>query len=334
MKKTLAWLGCCLAALVVAWPASADNVDKAVAALKHASVYIDPDAPGVNADTVSSLQDLLIQGDNVALVMLPAGDLNGTDAATLASRIDAATGNKLIVGLVAGDQSAASSALLPKGIASDLMHSAANVSANPTDTLSSFVQYVHEWQSQHPKAPASKPVAKSTRKSGSGFPWWIIVIGVAAGAVAGIAFFIHNRPQRDPVSGEEYVRFRSPVRDELERIANLRPSIQDQDLRVLLTQICTDVEAYFRKFSSNQAADASTFAHHLETVRKVLQKYVEVQNDPPRYYDKPKEELLRSGYQAVDGFEKFVLDSIQRGSRAELTEFHVNTDILSAQRYS
>lgn len=330
MKRSLPVALCCFLALVAVAAAQADNPNKAAAALKRSSVYIAPGTPGTDSDTEGELSGLLNDGDNIAVVMLPDGAASG-DPSDFARSLNQKLGGKKIIGLMVGNQAVAYSALLPAGVADELMHSAANVSTNPVETLTTFIQNVHNWQAQNPAAVASKPAKPAKKKSG-GFPWWVlgVVLGVAAIAVVA---FATRAPKRGPVSGEEVVKFHSPVKSDLEQIADMRRSIRDPELRKLLTQVCTDVEAYFRKYCTNPEDDAGVFRRHLRDLRKVLEKYIDVQDSPARYYDNPQR-LMQSGYKAVEGFAQYILDSIRRGSRADLTEFQVKTDILSAKKYS
>jgi len=320
-----------LACLMAASPALADNLNKVLAGLKHAPVYIEPGTPGTTTDTAGELEGQLKDGDNIVIVLLPAGAVSG-DLSGFARKVDQELGGKRIVGLAAGDQTVAYSALLPAGTADDLMHSATNVSTNSREALSTFIQNVHNWQLQNPKQPASKPASK-TKKKHAGHTGTYAALGVVAGLalLALLLWILLGGEGKKAVSGEEYIKFRSPVRDDLERIADLRSNISDQSLRVLLTQVCTDVEAYFRKYCANPEEDAVAFRNHLSSLRKVLEKYVEIQDSPARYYDNP-EALMESGRQAVADFEQYVLDTIRRGSRANLMDYSVKTDILSAQK--
>jgi hypothetical protein len=320
----------CLAMLATATAAQASTLDDAVAALKKSHVYIAPGTEGTDSDTAGELAAQLSKGDNLAIVMLPAGSVSG-DLSGFASTLNQQLGGKLILGLVAGDQVVAYSTLLPVGVAGGLMHSAQNVSTNTVETLSTFIQNVHNWQAQNPNATASKPQKKHSKKSG-GFPVWAIILIVMVGIASVIWYALIRSHRRDPISGEEYMHFRSPVRDELEKLAELRAQVADPQMQRTLTQICKDVEAYFTRFSSNPENDSGAFRTHLENLNSVVRKYVQIQNDDPRYYD-DAQGAMNSARQAVDDFADFVVHSIQRGSRAELTEFHVNTDILSAQRY-
>lgn len=329
MRRSLLVALSMVVALMAASTALADNLNKVVTGLRHAAVYVEPSTPGTTPDTASELTAQLHKGDNIVVVLLPANAVSG-DLTGFARKLDQKLGGNNIVGLAAGDQFVAYSTLLPAGTADDLMHNAASVSTNPAETLGTFIGNVHDWQLQNPQQPASKPKPAAHAKHGGGFPWWILGFVIGLALIAG--FYLATRhPKQDPISGEEFIKFRSPVRDDLDQIAKLRTSVNDQALRVMLTQVCTDVEAYFDHYCNSPQDDAGVFRNHLQNLRKVLEKYVEIQNSPARYYDNPAQ-LMESGRQAVADFEQYVIASIKRGSRADLTDYSVNTDILSAQK--
>lgn len=324
---------CGLAVLAFATPASAVSyVDGAVAALKADPVFVAPGTEGTNVDTPAVLRDQLNEGDHILVVMLPSsakGEI-GNDPVGFARQIDQALGGNHIIGLTVGDQAVAYSAALPAGEATDLMKRATSVSTTPSETLVTFIRNVHNWQRQHPEAVASQPPSKP-----GGFPWW--GVGAFLGALIGllIALIVQRRVASSDT--EERPRLRSPneVKDLLEQILQLRSQVNNQMVRSLITQIATDTEQYFerqRRFGGNLREDTATFQRHLQGLRDVLERYIDVQNNH-RYFDNPLQ-LMGSGVDAFQGFAEMVLNSIKRGNRKALTEYHVNTDILQAQRYS
>jgi hypothetical protein len=60
-------------------------------------------------------------------------------------------------------------------------------------------------------------------------------------------------------------------------------------------------------------------------------KYIDVQGNR-RYYFDPDIEMKR-GKESIIDFAHYVLDSIRRGNSAELMDYKVSTDILTAERY-
>jgi hypothetical protein len=318
-------------ALLVAIPAHADNsLDDAVAALKDAPVYVAPGTEGTSPTTASDLMDLLRDGDNIAIVMLPA---SAGDPGSAAGKIDQATGHKRIVAVSVDNNLAASSGIMPSGKAADLLARAVNVSTNPVETLQTFIRNVHSWQAQHPQAPASKP----TQKDKGGPPLVPIILVVVLATVLGFFAARQLLQPRSYDTAEGPIRFQSSpdkVRDILRDIMERRAEVNDGELGSIIEQACQDTEQYFRRNSdpSKRDEDTTTFVNHLKGVRNVLVQYLDIQNNR-RYYDDP-EGLMQQGYDAIDGFAAFVLQSNKRGRRDELTEFRVDTQILSAQRYS
>jgi hypothetical protein len=312
-------------------PASAyadASLDDAAAALKNAPVYIAPGTEGTSPTTASDLTDLLRDGDNIAVVMLPA---NAGEPSQAAGSIDQTTSHKKIVAVSVGGNLAASSGIMPNGVADDLLTRAVNVSTNPVETLQAFIRIVHNWQSQHPQATASKPAAKD-----DGFPWVLIIFGAAI-ATTGIALFIRSKQTKSYATSEGSLRFRAApdnVREILRDIMDKKSEVKDSALRSTIEQACQDTEQYFARNSdpSKRGEDTSTFVNHLKSVRNVLVQYLDIQSNK-RYYD-DADELMQQGYNAITGFAEFVLQSNKRGRRSELTNFKVDTQILDAQRFS
>jgi hypothetical protein len=325
-------LGCVLLGLMVGLLAvptaqAQTNINEVVGALKKTHVYVAPGAEGTNQDTPGELVAQLNGSDRLVLVMLPA---NGDDPETTARAIDRATGHKYIVGLSVGSELTAASTIMPDEVARDLMQRAVDTGTNPTERMVTFARNVHEWQADHPDEPASK----ETDKGGVSLVLIVIlfVCGVAA-ILAVIAVFGRGREDE----ADQQVKFKaSPgdVRDVLRKIQDLIPRVEDSRMRESARQAISDTEEYFRRSadSASRKHDADVFAAHLKSVRDVLTRYIDVQ-DYPRFYD-DSEELMSKGLEAVNGFGEFVLRSIKAGRRSDLTQFNVDTDILSAQKYS
>ena len=329
MRRSLLVGLCVVVALVVASPALADTLSKTVAALKQSPVYVEPGTPGATVDTAGELKGQLINGDNIVIVMLVPGSISG-DLTGFAQQVNSKMGGKKIVGISAGDQEVAYSSLLPAGVAADLMHRAASISVGGSDTLKTFIRYTHSWQQQHPQEPASKPVDKHAKKGG--FPVLIVlllVIGLVV-VLGGVIFARSNR-----ATDADHVSFdKSPpaVRSPLEKIQGLKHQVEDPELQQQLTLTCRYTEDYFSRSTGNAGADSRVFQSHLSDIADVLEKYIDVQNQP-QYYENPQDEM-RKGSDAVTGFNAFVLKSIRRGSSTKLTDYKVKTDILSAQRWA
>lgn len=334
MKRSiLALLACALAILLgMSLPAWAEGtvVDEAISALQTNPVFVAAGTEDTNSDTAGILSGQLKTGDNIVIVMLPASAVgSGGDLNTITQKINEGTGGNKIIGLSVGDQVLSYSLLLPAGVAPDLMDRAKSVSTNTSETLGTFIRNAHDWQRRNPTAVASQDPHKSSSTplpliGGAG----LAVLGIGAG----VAFIISRRMrlQKEGV----YFKFRSPepVRDNLERIWELRDRINNVQMSEIITQMCRDTEALFKRQSSRDSDITSDFQHHLASVVAVLEQYIDIQ-DNPRYYENSYQELT-SGEEAIDAFSQYVLRVIQNGGRSGLTQFHVDKKILSAQKYA
>lgn len=326
----------CLVALVAAMPAMAFNSDAVVKGLKRSSVYVAPNVPGTDSDTAGRLGRLLDDKDNIVVVMLPATVLDETETmAGLAKGLDKALGGKVIIGLAVGDSVVGYSTLLPSGVAPDMMNRAQDVATNTVEALGTFVTNIHAWQTQHPKQPASKPAAK-VKKKPAGLPFWIL--GLLGGLAVIVAILISGarsskkRAQEETSGGSvKFDKAPKSIKELARDILDLRPDIKDATLRDAITEVCRDIEAYFDRYCTDRKKDTTAFQEHLKTVHDILVKYIDIQNNS-RYYENPSGSM-KGGKDGVIGFSKFVLNSIQRGAGASLTDFNVDTDILSAKKY-
>lgn len=318
-------LGVVVGLLAVPTAQAQTGVNEIAKALKDSPVYIASGVEGTNQDTAGQLASQLNGRDNLVLVMLP--DNGDSDPGATAKAIDKATGHKYIVGLSAGSELTAASTIMPDEVARDLMQRAVDTGTNPAERLGTFVRNVHEWQGDNPNEPASK---KKDEDSGSFLLTGILFL------IAGFCLVVVFLIRRQYPHAEQEVKLRaSPgnVRDILRRIQDLVPEINDRRMRDVVIEAITDTEAYFKRStdSSSLSRDTDTFVNHLNSVAKVLARYIDVQGFP-RYYDDPQA-LMNKGFEAVKAFNDFVLQSIKDGRKSDLTQFNVDTDILSAQRF-
>jgi hypothetical protein len=354
-RIVLAALALVLIVLVPTPAQAAPKLDDAVAALKNSRVYVAPGTEGTDADTAAILAEQLNDDDNIAIVMLPVSAIqmnlnpDSAEAEAVAARLAEATNHQYTLGVAFGNDStkvAATSKLLPTGVASTLMKRAITNSTNNQETVVTFIRYVHSWQTQNPEAvkkppkPNPAPVAEPAEEGG--VSWGIIglivvcvLFALALGLRAITLVVDKSDGQRD---GTERVKLRGPdrIRDELRSILDKRPAINDRDLRDTITQLVHDTEEVFRRLERNSPDQVNTsvvaFEQHLQSLIRVLDQYVDVQNNP-RYFENPQK-ALQDGREAVAGFATYVLRSAQRAGRQQLTGFTVDTKILSAQRYS
>lgn len=322
-------------------PAFAADPAAVVEALRQSPVYVQPGTEGTNSDTAGVLLRQIQEGDYVVIVMLPADASLDTDEElqALARQIDESLGGQTIIGLSAGDQVIAYSAILPAGEASDQMQRATTVSTNTSETMSTFIRNIHSLQVRIPEVvqlpPGSSPVQTgSVPLAPIGFGFGLL--GAIILAIALVAQRRRAKRLRNPVDSVKLKSAPNEVRDVLNQILKLRERITSREVRDILTLICQDTEAYFSRNSTREGVplrdDAEVFEDHLESLRNVVERYIDVQ-DNPRYFEQPKQ-LMEQGEDALNGFMEFALNNVRRGSRKELTSYTVDTKILSAQRHA
>lgn len=328
----VAILAVVLALLAPSAVALADYISDAAQALQKTSVYVAPGTEGTDKDTAGRLQTRLNKDDNIVLVMLPstAETELGTDITTIATRLSEELGNKRIIGLAVGNNVVgyAPPPTLPVGVAADKMRRARSVSNDPITALGTFAQNMHTWQAENP-TPQPSPL-ESVKNGGLSWIWWL-VIGVSSFFVFGIAVVaIHNAVA--PANSER-IHFNAPdqVKDLLDKIAKARWQVRDSTLQQTVYQLCLDVEKYFAVPSEAKKRDAVHFKNRLTDVDQVLEKYIDVQQNP-RYYRQSQAELLK-GKESIKDFSDYVLQVIQDGNAVSLVDYTVNTNILLAERF-
>lgn len=327
MRSRRCWLALALTVgLLAAQPAFADvgDLDGIIAGLNDTPVYVQNGAatPETFGLLLNQLSQSLAHDDRIVILIFQQ---TAGDPGEIAMKVDKALGGDRIVGVSVGEATAGYSSVLPFGVASELMKRASTVSTSTPEAMGTFIQNVRDWQKAHPKAVAAKPTKKE-----SGFPFvgigvFLFCVGMAA--IGSIVFFAGRRD-------EEHVQLKkSPdrVRDQLRKLLAEGQKVEDSDVRLLVTQIANDVEAYFRRTKDADERDRDAFVGHLSSLNSVLEKYIDVQ-DNPRYFEDPAQ-LLLSGKKAFEDFSYFVLETVRREGRRSLMDYSVDTDILSAQRY-
>ena len=321
--------GLVLAFMPVQTANTADDYLKTVVdGLQEKSVFVDPGVPGTDGNTSSGLESKLQDGDGVILVMVPS-TAQISDPNSFIQNLGEQLGNDDIIGLAIGDDTYAYSAIMPKGVATDLMDRAESVSTSNEETLVTFTRNVHRYVAEYPSEVPTPAVSGSDSSSGGFWIWGGVVAALVLAAV-GTAIW------RRRALGErrESIKLRAAPegpRRHLEEILDLRKQVEDPYLQQSILDCCRDLEKYFQRFSTNLSEDAIVFAGHLARVESVLRQYLDVQ-DNGRYYPNPSD-LLASGKQAIVDFGQYVLLSCQSGSKANLTSYTVKTQILRAQRY-
>jgi hypothetical protein len=323
IRQLAAVLAIVLAPLLIPWPAIAtDPLNDALAALKQAPVYVAIGTAGTDKDTAGILTRQLTDGDTIVLVMLPASSNTNDSALDFAKKLSDGLGSGRIIGLAIGSDVVAYAPQLPAGVPSDLMNRAVSVSTTTAETLGTFVRNVHDWQAAHPQP---KPADASNQAKDSGLAWWLWLIIVLV--LCGIGWFSYDRLWDKASRRQLKLRYSPrPVRNLLSSLLDLQPRIEDASVRADITQICKDIEYYFRR---NRDVESSMLLHHLENVRKVLVQYIDIQDIPARYA-RNSQSLLDEGAQAIREFAQFILETARQNNGEPMAEFSVNTEILRA----
>lgn len=332
MRRTLVFVTVLFAVLFCTSVASASpQVDKVVKGLRSSHVYVAPDTPGTNSDTVVTLEQSLRSDDQIVLVMLPPG---GETAISVASQIDQATKHKYVIGVSVGSEVRGFSKILPEGVAIDLMGRAKSISSSTVETLTTFADRTHAWQQENPKQVA-KPASKKD-KGKSPFVVFVLVVVFVILIVFAVSILMQGLADSDRDETDK-IKFKSPsdVRKELEEIYKLRDQLSDVEIRHAIEDICRDTEAFFERSEKlrgrNTLQEATQFVGPLSTVHTVLTQYIDIQNNP-RYYPHPSESL-QDGKEAIQAFAEYVLKSVQRDSADIVMSFKVDTKILNTTRY-
>jgi hypothetical protein len=312
---------------MVATPAHADTIDDAAAALKHASVYVATGADVDSSDTAGHLKKQLNDGDNVVIAMLPA---DAGDPVAAASKIEAATGHKYIVAVTIGNQTATASDVMDTDVTQDLMSRAASVSTSTTETMVTFIQNVHSWQAQHPKAKASNPASK--KDDGTALYVLVGVLVLLVGAAVVIIRILRPRVRQ----WDDFSSAPTDVRRKLQSIRSQREKITDPQMGLLVERICRDTNEYYRR-SNTKFDEDSGVTDLLRNVGEVLRSYIQVQEDIRQgqsyYYapDNPRD-LLQQHYDGIADFAEFIRQGIRRGIALRLEDFSFNNDMLRTVR--
>jgi len=146
-----------------------------------------------------------------------------------------------------------------------------------------------------------------------------------------VAWFDRQTPDLPKVEEEKYTI--DHVRDLLEQVGMTRLRVNNPRIKVALTRIAQEGEGCLSKRGSNgppAGAEVATFQKQLETLLRVIDEYVTIQNNPDAYEN--AREFLARGQQSVQGFARQLFrGGAGKSKKADLINFKVDTQILSAQ---
>jgi len=306
------------------------DVDDIIQALQESPVYVADGIEGTNSNTANVLMGQLSEDDNIVLVMLPSDEAATPEAIErIADQISDGLGGEYIVGVAVGDTYDADADSFPSGVADELMRKADSVSQNPIDTLGTFVRNVHDWVRSHPEAVAPSPETAG----GSDITVLFITIPIALVLSVVVTFVVRAARRRV----REEVQYNGPrqLRETIRNLMNISKRIKDNQMRDAIEEVCKYTEAYFSRLHPDKRYSSSAvtaFERHLNSVYSVVERYVDIRNNP-EYYDEPQK-LTTNAVASVEDFGEYVLKSIKSNNRRSMTDFTVDTKILSAQRFS
>lgn len=139
-----------------------------------------------------------------------------------------------------------------------------------------------------------------------------------------------NRSEPDP---QPVVDPMTEVRALLDKTGQARLRITSPRLKVLLSMIAQNGEEYLINRGLNgtpTVADIESLKFNLESLQTVLSAYVRIQGDP---LTPDRDEYLDKGREAIEGLAHMIMSSTTSGAQAHLSEFRINAQILSAQRF-
>ncbi len=326
-------LGLLMALAAPATPSAAyaaSYLNEAVQALQSGSVYVSPLAPGTNAGTKAQLERQ-IGGSDIAVAVLPREAVNetGGDIVTFTREVAVQSGKPTVVVSLGGDLEAVST-VLPTGKASQLANAAERETPSVETALGDFIAEVRTG-----KAP--QPPQASVPEEGEGGFGLLSILGLVL-LLIGVFLVFRLWVRMQGSSGSPRVKSQAPdtVKALLAEIVELSQEVQDTQMRKHLDLARIDTEQLFirlKRSGSNRIHEITAmYEGSLKAIRDVLVKYLDIQENP-RYFEKPQDRLAE-GREAAAQLAAGVLKNVQEVERGALTDFRVNTKILTASKFS
>ncbi len=305
--------------------AEEDAVTTAINTLQRTSIYVAPDTDGTTSTSLSELKQLLKQGDHIVVVIIPS---KGTTIpqSEAANKILASLKDPSILVLAYDRSVGAYSNKLPDTVTVDLISRAKSIARTPVEITTVFVSEVHKYQTAHPDPTpqASTPVVPKPAVPDG--PNWPLLITSAFCVLACVGWLIFWK-KRDPYP----VRYAPSLVDErLHELKRLMPEIDDSRMSSQLGDIIRDTGMFFKRAKGVSESDIQGFAQRLRTAVELLEKYIEIQNEP-RYAPVPPgaEALLYSGRWAIEGLSNSILKAVRDESAMAVLDFQMKADLLS-----
>lgn len=313
---------------------SLDGLGDVVAALEQGGVYVEPGLSGTNGDTVVYIQGFLHSDDHVVIVMM--GQSSMSDDA-IAQEILGSLSGKTVLGLYVNGHTTAYSNWLPTNVVNKTMKDAQSVSSmTPQETLTTYVRLIHQYQVAHPEVfETTTSTETAADQSTSYVPVAVGGGGLFIAAAAIFAIVSSRRRKKKTSGGQQALSFApSAVRGQLLRIQKLEASIRNSSMKDKLDTVISDIEEFFKRSTRsrgrNTDQEAIVFEQRLNDVVTLLERYIDIQENP-RYYDEPAK-LLESALGSIDVLGTHVLQSIKDQNSQRVLEFRVSNELLTTQR--
>ena len=139
-----------------------------------------------------------------------------------------------------------------------------------------------------------------------------------------------DRPQAQPAATSFSI---DQVRELADKIGPFRLRIVDPKLKVPISQIAQNAEAYLMRGNPSGQPSQSEIMRLVEDLRMtfgVLEQYVAIQDNPAQ---PNRQAEMQKGYDAIISISRVVLSSNMQGGSQAMTGYGVDTDILAARQY-
>jgi hypothetical protein len=162
----------------------------------------------------------------------------------------------------------------------------------------------------------------------------VVAVPLAAAAALGVYLMVDDRTPRE-VADDEYVDDANhKVADALRVIDEIRgyaPGVASAEARASLTAACRYVPELFERIRitapNSLYSTASQVGGHLDSLRGVLTRYLDIQRRPELYSDPAG--LQRGGEAAFARFAEFALDSVRLVNQGDLARYQANLDTVA-----
>ncbi|HEY2004329.1 MAG TPA: hypothetical protein VGH44_04430 [Candidatus Saccharimonadia bacterium] len=315
--------------------ASTSYLEQAAAALSHGQiVFVSPDTPGYNSQTVSGV--VTMPGYPVALIELPATALQetGGQGQRFANELNQLTGHRDIIAMAFVDDAngttyvTSASRGVPQGTSDHVMDQAKTAGRDPGSILSTFDQFMSETVSvgSLPAAPTPSTTSHASSTSSgtshqSGGSYFLgVLLGVGVLAVAG-TYLLLIRPRL--IAGT--------IPGLLRQLRKVREQIRDQDVQLTIERICSHTERYLLRVHENipsQENDARRSTRfNLEHTLKVAKGYADMERHPEEWPGDTRARR-RATAGSLSKFDRDLLAAIQQANEGNRAELEVDTSVL------